>query len=190
MATESENIHPPYLADTLDAEGLQAVGDIIVRWSRLEWQLGNLLVVILGIPKDAGRVLTIGMEIGAIIGCLKTVTHNNHWIKSQTLRIEIRQLAKDVRSETEKRHAYAHAVFGIDLAGTNGYARYLFKEPPHRILPESEPLDLVEMRAIAQGAQAFIHRATDLTVRLKASREKSASPLRRRQPHRKKLRST
>ena len=170
------------IAGLLDDAHLRAIGDVIVRWSRLEWQLANLVVVILGIPKDAGRVLTGGMEINVILAALRTVTHDTHWIKDAALVKKIRKLASDVRDDTENRHNYAHGIFAYDFDalagdGTMTFFRYLMKSAPHRISPDTVPVDVTEIQAVADAARDYAERAMDLTVHVLALRQRELAAL-------------
>jgi hypothetical protein len=174
------------VAGSLPPAQLRAIGDIMVRWSLLEFQLGNLAVCCLDIPKDAGRVLTIGMDIAVVLGVLKTAIHDATWVKDKDLRNDILAIVRDVMDSKQKRHAYAHGVYGFDLLVEDidvrplEFFRYLIYTAPDRIEPSIVALDLREMKEIAGMATEFSRRVTDATIAVLASRKKSAEPLLRR----------
>ena len=162
-------ISPEYVTDTLPSEFLEAIGEIIVRWGRLQWQLSNLLIVGFDIPKDTGRALTIGMEIGVLCGTVRTLTFNDTWINDKELRGHIQCLADDIRAKSCDRNNYAHGVFGFDIDEPNSFARYLFSAKEHRISPSSEKVTLEQLKKHASEAKGLVDRTVDLTVKLKAS---------------------
>ncbi|HEX9192716.1 MAG TPA: hypothetical protein VF871_03030 [Burkholderiales bacterium] len=159
--------------DTLPPELLAGIEEILYRWSRLEFQLGNLIVEGFSVPKDTGRALIAGTELNAKCGMLKALTFNERWIKDDELRKEIRNLADEIREKSGDRQDYAHGVFGFDLDGPNAFARYLFKTAAHS--PPSESITPEGLKAVAEEVGAFVARAVDLTVRLIVSKRKSAS---------------
>jgi hypothetical protein len=162
----------PKARNVLSDKYLEAIGSVVTNWSRLEWQMCNLLVVGLDIPKDAGRVLTVGMEIGVICGCLRTMTHSNHWVKDETLRKGIKKLTRDVLDTAKSRGEYAHSIFTNQL-DREGPSRLLFKEAAHRIQPSKVAVPVDDISAFSDELWDLQSKATDLTVRLVASRRKS-----------------
>jgi hypothetical protein len=165
-------ITPEYVADTLPPDLLAAIGEIVVRWGRVEWQFSNLLALAFDLPKDTGRALLIGAEINVLCATARTLTLTNRWIKDDGLRTEVAGLSEDIRKKSKSRNNHAHGVFGFDIEEPNSFARYLFKEPHHRIAPGAEKLHLPELQKLATEAKGLVDRTVDLTVRLKASRRK------------------
>lgn len=163
-------IDPPYVADTLPPNLLAGIGDIIVRWGRLQWQLANLVVVAFDIPKNTGLALTSGMDVGALCNAIRTLTWNNQWIDDDVLRKEISCLAGDVVNKAQVRNRYAHGVFGFDMDEPNSFSRYNFKAAKDNIFPSPEPLALEHLKTHAFEAQELVDRTVDLTVRLKGAR--------------------
>ena len=163
-------ITPEFVADTLPQNLLAALGDIVVRWGRLEWQFSNLLAMAFELPKDTDRALLIGAELNVLCATARTLALTDRWIKDERLRSELSALAEEIRKKSKNRNNHAHGVFGFDMEEPNSFARYQFKEPPHRISPSSEKLRLPQLQKLASEAQGLVDRTVDLTVRLKASR--------------------
>src|SRR6267378_3293932 len=145
-------IEPEYVASTLPDDLLAAIGSVIYKWGRIEYQLSNLIAIGFDLPKETGRALTIGMEVNVMCGVIRTLTFNDHWIKDDALCSEIKILAADVQDKSGDRHDYAHGVMGYNLDEPNTFARYLFKAAAHRIAPSSEKITAEGVRKIAGEA--------------------------------------
>src|SRR5687768_8815410 len=93
------NTRPParFAADEMPQELLAAIGEIIVRWGYLHFQLHVTVREVLSLRKDTGRVVLIGPELSVLCNMLRTLTASDHWIKDKGIREEIEQLGKDVR---------------------------------------------------------------------------------------------
>jgi hypothetical protein len=159
---------PKYAADKLPKDLLAAVGEVIVRWGRLEYQVHRLLCVGFEVPNEAGRALTIGMSISSACATLRTLAAVDHWITDKKIRARIKDLQRDIQGEAERRHELAHGVFGFDLDTPNDFARYTFRLPAHKVVPDSIPVDLNDLHELAETARALVERTIDLTVSVKA----------------------
>lgn len=156
-----------FALDELSDEILQGIGRIISRWGYLQFQLGVIIRVALGIKKDVGRVLTVGMEVGDLCKVLKMLAKTDHWIKDQSLRETIRKLANDVLQAAEHRNNYAHGVFGYTDETPPRFARLLLNLAEHRANPEWDVITPDGLEEIAADARNLWMRAQAITDRLK-----------------------
>ena len=163
------------MTDTLPPELLAGIEEILYQWSRLEFQLGNLIVEGFSVPKDTGRNLPAGMKLNAKCGMLKALTFNERWIKDDKLRKQIRDLADEIREESDNRQDYSPGILAFYLHGPTAFAKYLFEKAVHRISPSSESVTPESLKAVAEEVRALVDRAVDLTVRVILSKRKSAS---------------
>lgn len=165
---------PEIVADSLPQAIAAGIGLLIYRWGRLEYQLSNLIEVACDLQKDTGRVLTIGMDIKVKCSVLRTLTRTDRWVKDEDIRDEIKRLAREIVDKVSDRHDYAHGVLGFTMDEPNTFARYLFNAPEHRIDPSMEPVTPESLKELSDEALGLVDRAIDLTVRLIASKSKSA----------------
>lgn len=66
-----------YIADTLPKGYLEAIGDLVVRWGRLQWQLANLIAIGFDIPKETGRAFTNSMSVKSLCDVLLALVHTD-----------------------------------------------------------------------------------------------------------------
>jgi hypothetical protein len=155
-----------YSIDNFPPDIIQGIGEIMARWGYLQLQLGVIVRVALALRKDAGRVVTVGAEVGALCGMIRTLTHSDHWIKDASIRRDLEALAEDVRKQSADRNDYAHGVFGQG-AEPGTFVRHLMRKPQHRIAPEEEPITAESLKKISDEARELWIRAQDITQRLK-----------------------
>lgn len=152
--------------DEFPQEILAGIGEIVARWGYLQWQLAAIIREITNLPKDSGRVLTIGPELGVLCNIIKTLTHSDHWIKDDAIRADLKKLAKDVREKAEHRNDYAHGIFGLGDK-PNTFVRILVTSSAHRIKPDEEVITPDSLKKLADEAHQLWVRAQDITIRWK-----------------------
>lgn len=158
------------LPDTLFA----GIGKIVARWGYLEFQLGVIAREIAHMPKETGRVLTIGPGVTALCRMLRIFASSDHWIKDAVLRADLKSLAKEVMAAHEHRNEYAHGVFGFEIvAGQKKFVRHLLRGPQHSISPGIEVLTDAGLHAISEEARILWDSAQDITTRLKELKKKN-----------------
>lgn len=162
-----------HIADKLPPNFLRVVGEMIVRWSRLQWQLSNLVAVGFNIPKDTSRAFTVRMSTGNICNLVLILTENDRWIKDDTLREEIKCLSKEIMNKVENRNNFAHGAFFFDLDTPNEFYRMVTNSKKNTITPSYEKIDVSQLKQLALEARSLVQRTADLTVKLKASIKKS-----------------
>ena len=165
---------PRFAADTLPPEYLTVIGEIVVRWGRLQYQLSTLVAVCFDTSVATGRAFTQRMEVSVLCGLLKTVTANSHWLQDAALRSEICLLGKEVNESRDNRNNFAHALFAFELENPNVFSRYIFKEPEHKFSPVAHEVKIDELQSIATQAQGFVARTADLTHRVQILRDAKA----------------
>src|SRR5262245_41082421 len=106
---------------------------IVSRWGYLQYQLGVIIRVAMGLKDDKGRVLTGGMEVGVLLGVLRTIANekNDAYVKNPKMRALIRTFVDDVQNASINRNDYAHGVFGYTDETPPRFARLLWKSGPH-----------------------------------------------------------
>lgn len=164
----TKNTHP---IDEIPPDTFAEIGKIVAWWGYLQFQLGAIIREISNLPKDTGRVLTVGPDLSVLCNIIRTFTKSDHWIKDENIRADLEKLAKDVRDKSSDRNDYAHGVFGYG-ENPNEFVRFLMKQPEHRIKPYAEPLKVDDLKKIANDARGLWIRAQDITERLKSSRKK------------------
>lgn len=153
--------------DELPPEILSGIGAIIARWGYLQHQLGVIIRVALKLKKDAGRVLTVGMEINVLCGVLRTIAKTDQWVGDANVRDAIKKLAKDVQDAAENRNNYAHGVFGYTDSRPPQFVRFLFKQAEHRVNPEFEVITQETLKNYESEARNLWDRAQAITHKLK-----------------------
>jgi hypothetical protein len=168
-ASSSSGINAAVFAqrDEIPPELYAGIGEIIARWGYLQFQLGVIVRVSLGLKKDVGRVMTARMEVWQLCEALKTVSKIDRWIKDAELRETVRKFAGDVLNAAEIRNDYAHGVFGYTEEKPPQFGRFLFKEPEHKVTPGFEILTPETLKVQANEARALWDRAQAITRKLK-----------------------
>ncbi len=161
-----------YSVDDLTPDILAGIGKIIAWWGYLQLQLGVIIREVTNVRKETGYVLTIGPDLNVLCTMIKTLTHSDHWIKDAGLRNDLAKFGKDVRDKSDHRNDYAHGVFGYQGDNPRIFVRHLFKSPPHRITPGTEPITPASLGKISDEARDLWLRAQDITHRLKALKRK------------------
>lgn len=158
--------------DQFPQDILAGIGTIVAKWGYLQFQLGVIVRYLSDLPKDTGRVLMVGAELGVLCNMIRTFTSSDRWISDTKLRDDLKRFARDVQDAASVRNDYAHGVFG--LGSTPGtYIRYLIHSAEHRREPGEEILTADGLALIANRAQQLWIRAEDLSQRIKAWRQAS-----------------
>lgn len=165
----------PYrlLATKLPRPILADIGDVIVRWGTIEYQLHRLLCACYSLSNETGRALTVGMDIGVSCGLLRTAAKSSHWISDKSVREELKALAETVGKEKDRRHDLAHGFFGFDMDSPNSFARYRIRSADERVTPVAEPVDRKQLKQWSDTAREIGDSILDLTVRVKALQKRS-----------------
>ena len=152
--------------DEMPQEMLAGIGEIVARWGYLQFQLGVIIREIAGLPKDMGRVLTLGPDLIVLCRMLRVLTANDHWIKDAALRADLADLAEAVKKASSTRNKYAHGVFGYgEKAGE--FVLYLMQAPTHKVNPATEAIKIATLKAAASDARNLWAKAQELTRWLK-----------------------
>ena len=163
---------PSFAAYTLPTEHLAAMGDVVFKWGRLEYQISVLISECFEIPIETGRVFMHNAQISKLCGLLKSATATDHWIKDEPLRKEIGSFADAVNEKRNDRHGVAHALIGFNLASPDDYYRYNFASVKTKISPATELVSVIDLASKATVAGKFVSSAVELLTRLQALRRK------------------
>ncbi len=161
-----------YIADTLPKEYLEAIGDLVVRWGRLQWQLANLIAIGFDIPKETGRAFTNSMGIKSLCDVLLALVHTDRWIKDHKMRNNITALSKDIIDKTAHRNNFAHGAFIFDLDSPDDFHRILSNKKKDVFPLSTEKITLDQLKQLTEEVRTLVTQTADLTVALKASTKK------------------
>lgn len=156
-----------FALDQLDDDILKGIGKIVSRWGYLQYQLGVIIREAMKLKKETGRVLTGGMEVGVLIGVLRTISKTDKYVPNAKMREVLKAFANDVQKASDHRNDYAHGVFGYTDDIPPRFARYLWKEAQHRINPEWEVITASHLDDLATEARNLWVRAQVITKQLK-----------------------
>ena len=81
------------------AKHLQAIGRVVIEWSRLEWLVEDAVHRLAGLDDDTGRMLTTHMPLDKRFDALLSLV-DAAYSDSSTLRA-LKHINKDIRSERE-----------------------------------------------------------------------------------------
>jgi hypothetical protein len=161
-----------FSAENIPAKIKTGIGELIMQWSYVAFQVGVIIRVGLGIERDAGFALLSGADLQPLCRTLRTLARSTRWISDKSLRREIMQLADDIQKKKDRRHEFAHGVFGLDESnGKAIFVRYRFGDlAQQRKKPASEIVTAELLQDLADEAYDLGRRAQNLTVQLKALR--------------------
>ncbi len=160
MADDDDEKTFKYIATDLPSDISRIVGDIIYKSSRIQFGLTILIAHGFDIPEDTSRALTIGMEMHVLTSILRTLAFNDRWIKDETIRKQIIDLADDIKKLAEWRNTFAHGIFVLDAMNPESLEKYLVKNSSQRITPELKKVELEQLTEVASKANdidLFIH---------------------------------
>ena len=155
------------------------IGELITQWSYVAFQIGVIIRVGFGLEREVGFALLFETEIQPLCRSLRTLATSDRWILDKGLCVDLRKLADDVQDKKERRHDFAHGVFGFKNCkdGQTKFVRYRFGDVRQR--RKTPAYDVVTpdlLRDLADEAYDLGRRAQDLTVRLKALRGSKKLP--------------
>lgn len=148
-----ENVPLQFLADTLPPALLKEIGELIVRWSNVEFYLVNIITRGFDIPLATGRALAFGMPISAKTKSLRILANTNHWIHDKELRQRINDYSNSIDKNIKNRNNFAHGIFGFDLNGPDVFYRYLLKENPHKAPVQAEEINVDGLKKLVRDVQ-------------------------------------
>lgn len=162
-----------FSAENVPDEIKTGIGELITQWSYVAFQLGVIIRVGFKIERDAGFALLFGSDLQPLCRALRTLAESKKWIPDAALRQDIKQLAADIQHKKDRRHDFAHGVFGLneDMSGKAVFVRYRFSDlKQQQNKPASEIVTPEILRVLADEAYDLGRRAQDLTVKLKGMR--------------------
>jgi hypothetical protein len=174
--TRKQPVRPSgFAAENVPVEIKTGIGELIVQWSYVAFQLGVVVRVGFGLRPDVGFALLSTVDLQPLCGALRTLA-SGPWVPDGPLKAEIEKLATDVQKKKDRRNDFAHGVYGMVEAkdGSPLFVRFRFRDGIKGKLPY-EPVTLVLLRELADEAYDFGRRAQDLTVALKVFRKKAGT---------------
>jgi hypothetical protein len=147
-------------------EYFASVGEVAIRWSRLEYQMSVLARVGFKLGKDEQRSLIIGMDMTTLTGVLRAVAQG--WVKDRPFAQELTALADDIAKLRNRRGDFVHGLYGYWLGTTKPWQLFKLKSPKQRGNIASEEISPEAISRFAAELRALQFRAQDLTTRLKA----------------------
>ena len=147
-------------------EYFSAVGEVAIRWSRLEYQMSVLVRVGFKLGKDEQRSLIIGMDMTTLTGVLRAVARG--WVRDRILAQDLIKLADDIGDLRNRRGELVHGLYGYWLGSTKPWQLFKLKSPKQRGNIASEEISPDTIARFAADLRALQVRAQDLTRRLKA----------------------
>lgn len=143
-----------------------AIGEVAVRWSRLEYQAGVLARVGFKLGKDEQRSLIFGMDMKVLRSVLRAVAQG--WISDRELARDIRGFADKAASLRGKRGDFVHGLYGYWSGKPERWFRFKLKPPEQRGNFNAQPISPTDIAAFAKQLRELQLRAQELTTRLKA----------------------
>jgi hypothetical protein len=174
----STNRKPPvrpsgFAAENVPVKIKTGIGELIAQWSYVAFQLGVVARVGFDLRADVGFALLSTVDLQPLCGALRTLA-SGPWVSDERLKAEIEKLASDVQKKKDRRNDFAHGVYGLVEAkdGRPLFVRFRFRDGI-KGKPSYEPVTVELLQQLADEAYDFGRRAQDLTVALKALRQKS-----------------
>jgi hypothetical protein len=159
LPTEAMDNMPPAL--------FAAIGELLARWGYLQFQLGVVIRLALGMTREAQLLLLQRADIDVLCEQMKNIAASDHWISDADLRKRIKDLQSKVKKERTDRNVFAHAVLGY-ADEDDAFVIYRFSKTGGHV--EKAPLDEGNIRAQALVARALWAEAQEITKALKLLR--------------------
>lgn len=158
MATPKRRL--PHANTDPPKEYCAPMGDVVLRWSRLEYQLGVINRVISKLGKVDQRRLVINQRTANLCRMLRVLAPG---VPSVQLSAELLQFADDVEKGCGKRDDYVHSIYGhwLDDPGTPMKFRLRSGMP-------ALPVSTQEIESFVSEVKGLQVRAQELTTQLKA----------------------
>ena len=140
------------------------LGEIVLRWSRLEYQLGVIARVAVKLSKADQRRLFLSLRTEQLYRALVVVSAV---MPLRVLAPEVRQLALDAQKLNTLRDNYVHSIYGSCLGSPNDPKRFRLKNRRggEEMIPE--PVSVQELSGFSDQLNDLLQRAQDLTVKIK-----------------------
>lgn len=159
-----------FAAENIPDEIKTAIGELITQWSYVAFQLGVIIRVSLRLDRDVGFALLSGADLQPLCKTLRTIAKSSKWLTDKKLKKDLLKLAEDVQSKKDRRHDFAHGVFGLE-ADQNGKAILVrYRLGDHTQRRSTLPYEVVTkdlLLTLADEAYDLGRRAQNLTQRLK-----------------------
>jgi hypothetical protein len=169
---EVKNDTSKLLTYDLPPEHLQKIGDIIMKWSLIDFHIGRIIIAGFNIPFQTGRALTVGKMIKEKLNTLGILTKSEFWIKDNKIKDEIIKFSKTVNEYVCKRNCFAHGIFAIDLENSETYHIFSLKTSLGKPAIDTEELTLDGLQAIITMSSCLILQACSIVAKLEALQEK------------------
>ena len=148
------------------SEYFAAVGEVAVRWSGLECQLGVLARVGFKLGKDEQRTLISGMDMTVLTNVLRAVSQG--WISDKKVARDIKKFVDDLADLRVKRGEYVPGLYGYWVGKPEQWLMFKLKSPKQRGNINADPISPAAILAFAAKLRDLQLRAQELTRGLKA----------------------
>lgn len=148
-------------------EYYSAVGEVAIRWSRLEYQMSVLARVAFKLGKDEQRSLIIGMDMTTLTGVLRAAAKG--WVQDRALACALSTLADDIAKLRNRRGDLVHGLYGHWLGNPRQWQLFKLKSPKQRGNIATEEISPEVIERFAAKLRELQVRAQDLTGRLKSA---------------------
>ena len=151
------NLDPP-------EEYRESIGEMVMRLSRLDYQLGVIARVASNLSKADQRRLFFKLRGDRLCDALELLAVS---IKSKTLAAEVRELARNSARLNERRNDFVHSVYG-DLENAPGVMmRFRLATPKQGQDIVAAPASAAEMQQFIEEISDAQNRAEELTRKVK-----------------------
>jgi len=145
----------------------QVTGEIALRWTRLEYQLGVLVRVITRLRKAEQRSMLDGQHAKSHCRLLKVLAVAMVHDRDPAAAEEVRQLAVDAEKGADRRDDFVHSMYGVWVHATSEPLRFRLRSAKNGIMSH-EPASLDDLRTFAKHVCELQDQAQTLTERMKA----------------------
>ena len=158
----------------LPAKYYARIGEITFRWATLEFQLQEIIWLVMGLDNKQGRVMTVGMDVTPLVAIFKNLT--NRWIDNPTYRQEVNSIGNSIKKLKSWRNAIVHGIWCETISKPHRVDLHHLYEPHQRLMPEATHLTPSELSAIAADLGHLNARLEALRLALKADLEVQGRP--------------
>lgn len=146
------------------------IGELVNRWSYIEYQLKVIIRVSLGLTRATQNLLLHGRDLRNLCELMRQIAQaGDLWVPDVSLREEMEKLSKAISDGSANRNDYAHGVFAIPRKGDHAgaFSRLLYQKLEHKLKPGWQPTSVTDLEPLIKKAQRLGVRAQNVTVRLK-----------------------
>ena len=144
------------------------VGEIVMRWSRLEYQFGVLVRLLVDTTKQRQQAALLSKRAQDLCALLLLIAPK--FASSRDLAEKICELARKVRSAEGWRNKYVHSVYGNWSDEPGVEIRFHLKSDEAGI--QGYPISTAELQVFAEKVKDQESRAQQLTTQEKDARRK------------------